>query len=78
MDVARRRMQLSMMQPETVKYSKGVLPTLILTYKEHGIVNGLYRGMSVNYLRAIPMVAVSFSAYEIIKQSLGLDTSVNA
>ncbi|XP_015793127.1 graves disease carrier protein [Tetranychus urticae] len=78
LDVARRRMQLSMMQPETYKYSKGVLSTLIITYKEHGIVSGLYRGMSINYLRAIPMVAASFTTYEIIKQYLGLDTSINA
>ena len=50
--------------------------TLVLIYKENGIVRGLYRGMSINYLRAIPMVAVSFSVYELMKQLLGLDTGM--
>ncbi|RWS07320.1 solute carrier protein-like protein [Dinothrombium tinctorium] len=42
LDVARRRMQLSMLTPETQKYSKGCLSTLTLTYREHGIVKGFY------------------------------------
>ena len=78
LDVARRRMQLSMLYPETYKYSKGPLTTLIITYREHGINRGLYRGMSINYIRAIPMVAVSFTTYELMKQILGLDTSVQS
>lgn len=39
---------------------------------------GLYRGMTVNYVRAIPMVAVSFSTYELMKQLLGLDTGLDS
>lgn len=50
--------------------------TLTLIYNENGIIRGLYRGMSINYLRAIPMVAVSFSTYEILKQALQLDTGM--
>ncbi|XP_067136268.1 solute carrier family 25 member 16-like [Centruroides vittatus] len=78
MDVARRRMQLSMMFPETHKFSKGLFSTLLLIFHEHGIVKGLYRGMSINYLRAVPMVAVSFSTYEVMKQTLGLDTGMDS
>ncbi|KAH7982471.1 hypothetical protein HPB52_005129 [Rhipicephalus sanguineus] len=78
LDVARRQMQLSMMHPEMNKYSKSLFSTLALTFREHGISRGLYRGMSVNYLRAIPMVAVSFSTYEIAKQLLGLDTGLDS
>ena len=37
---------------------------------------GLFRGMSVNYLRAIPMTAVSFSVYEIMKQLMGMETGL--
>lgn len=76
LDVARRRMQLSMASPETAIYSKSFLQTLSVTYRSHGIVRGLYRGMSVNYIRAIPMVAVSFCTYELFKQLLGLDTGL--
>lgn len=50
--------------------------TLAIIYKENGVVRGLYRGMSINYLRAIPMVAVSFSTYELLKQALQLDTGM--
>lgn len=53
-----------------------MLSTLKMTYNENGVVKGLYRGMSINYLRAIPMVAVSFSTYEVMKQMLDLDTGM--
>ncbi|CAD7088378.1 unnamed protein product [Hermetia illucens] len=76
LDVTRRRMQLAMMNPETAKFGMGMFRTLTLIYNENGIIRGLYRGMSINYLRAIPMVAVSFSTYEILKQALQLDTGM--
>jgi len=76
LDVTRRRMQLALMQPETAKYAAGLIGTLRLIYREDGVVRGLYRGMSVNYLRAVPMVAVTFSMYELLKQSMGISTGV--
>ncbi|XP_014600871.1 PREDICTED: graves disease carrier protein [Polistes canadensis] len=74
LDVTRRRMQLAMMNPATHKYSSSMLSTMKLTYSESGIMKGLYRGMSINYIRGVPMVAVSFTTYEIMKQLLNLDT----
>jgi solute carrier family 25 (mitochondrial carrier protein), member 16 len=50
--------------------------TLVLIYTENGVMKGLYRGMSINYLRAIPMVATSFATYEMMKQTLNLDTGM--
>ena len=44
-------MQLSMTTKESEKYSKNLVETLKLIYKEHGISKGLYRGMSINYIR---------------------------
>ncbi|CAG9812688.1 unnamed protein product [Phaedon cochleariae] len=76
LDVTRRRMQLAMMNPDTHHFAKGMFSTLARIYKDHGIVRGLYRGMSINYMRAIPMVAVSFSTYELCKQLLNLDTGI--
>ncbi|XP_011506055.1 PREDICTED: graves disease carrier protein-like [Ceratosolen solmsi marchali] len=76
LDVTRRRMQLAMMNPETYKFSNSMLSTLRMIYHENGIVKGLYRGMSINYLRAIPMVAMSFATYEVMKQILDLDTGM--
>ncbi|KAF0305579.1 Graves disease carrier protein [Amphibalanus amphitrite] len=75
-DVTRRRMQLAYMSPETRKFGMGMVQTLRIIHKENGVVRGLYRGMSINYLRAIPMVAVSFSTYELMKQTLHLDTGI--
>ncbi|CAK1586761.1 unnamed protein product [Parnassius mnemosyne] len=76
LDVTRRRMQLACMDPNTAKFGAGMIKTLTLIYRENGITKGLYRGMSINYLRAIPMVATSFSTYELMKQLLHLDTGM--
>jgi len=76
LDVTRRRMQLAMMNESTRKFGMGMVPTLKMIYQENGVMHGLYRGMSINYLRAIPMVAVSFSTYELVKQMLHLDTGI--
>lgn len=76
LDVTRRRMQLALMSPHTKHFAKGMLSTLKHIYNEHGVMKGLYRGMSINYMRAIPMVAVSFSMYELCKQLLDLDTGL--
>lgn len=50
--------------------------TIRIIYVEDGIVKGLYRGMTVNFLRAVPFVAVGFTSYEIMKQILDLDTGM--
>ncbi|KAJ8712158.1 hypothetical protein PYW07_005000 [Mythimna separata] len=76
LDVTRRRMQLACMDARTAKFGTGMVKTLTLIYRENGIVKGLYRGMSINYIRAIPMVATSFSTYELMKQLLQLDTGM--
>ncbi|KAJ8945568.1 hypothetical protein NQ314_009189 [Rhamnusium bicolor] len=76
LDVTRRRMQLAMMNPDTHHFAKGMISTLSKIYNDHGVMKGLYRGMSINYMRAIPMVAVSFSVYELCKQILELDTGL--
>lgn len=76
LDVTRRRMQLALMNPDTKHFAQGMFSTLSHIYKEYGVVKGLYRGMSINYMRAIPMVAVSFSTYELCKQLLDLDTGL--
>ncbi|CAG9774061.1 unnamed protein product [Ceutorhynchus assimilis] len=76
LDVTRRRMQLAMMKPETQHFAQGMFKTLRHIYKDNGVIKGLYRGMSINYMRAIPMVATSFSTYELCKQFMGLDTGI--
>ena len=53
---------------------QSMFTTMGLIYRRDGISKGLYRGLTINYMRAMPMVAVSFSTYELLKQALGLDT----
>lgn len=55
-----------------------MIKTLVTVYRTNGVTNGLYRGMSINFIRAVPMVAVSFSTYELMKQTLHLDTGVDS
>lgn len=69
LDVARRRMQLG-------QFQGGMVEAVRETYRQNGIVKGLYRGLSVNYLRSVPLVAVTFSVYEVLKQHFGLQTSI--
>nr|CAH0105133.1 unnamed protein product [Daphnia galeata] len=76
-DVTRRRMQLAQMTADKHHWGGlGMTGTLVQIYRREGIIYGLYRGMSINYLRAIPMVAVSFTTYELMKQMLKLDTGI--
>ncbi|XP_064634456.1 solute carrier family 25 member 16-like [Lineus longissimus] len=76
LDVARRNMQLSTLLPNAEKYSS-CYQTLRTIYMEHGIYKGLYRGLTVNYMRVPPMVAVSFTVYETMRQLLHMDVSVD-
>jgi len=74
LDVTRRRMQLAHMSPDTRHYGKSMWATLRLVYSNYGVTRGLFRGLTINYIRAVPMMAVSFSTYELAKRKLGLDT----
>lgn len=70
-DVARRLMQLEGMRSDNPTY-RSMFGTLAYVYRTHGVSQGLYRGMSINYIRAVPQVAVAFSTYELMKQVFGI------
>ena len=73
LDVARRRMQLG--QFGAGASGAGMTSVLVTTYQEAGVL-GLFGGLSINYLRAVPMCAVSFAVYETMKQAMGLQTGL--
>jgi len=52
----------------------GIFETVMFVYNKYGIVRGLYRGITLNYIRAIPMVSTSFCFYELSKKFFGLNT----
>ena len=57
--------------------ASGMTSVLVSTYQEAGLTRGLFRGMTINYLRAIPMTALSFSVYETMKQLMGMETGLH-
>lgn len=68
LDVVRRIMQLGHMIPDSSNY---ILQNLMMVYREQG-VKGLYRGLSINYIRAIPSAAISFTVFEKMKEFLNI------
>lgn len=74
LDVARRRMQLALLSSDTAKFSENAFKTLKLIYQENGIAKGLYRGLSINYLRVVPLFAVQYATNDSMKELFGLST----
>lgn len=75
LDVARRRMQLALLSSDTAKFSENAFKTLKLIYQENGITKGLYRGLSINYLRVVPLFAVQYAMNDSMKELFGLSTA---
>lgn len=74
LDVARRRMQLALLSSDTARFSENAFKTLKLIYQENGIAKGLYRGLSINYLRVVPLFAVQYATNDSMKELFGLST----
>ncbi|KAM4592169.1 solute carrier family 25 member 16 [Odontesthes bonariensis] len=72
LDVARRRMQLGAVLPDSDKCGTP-MQTLKYVYTKYGIKKGLYRGLSLNYIRCIPSQAMAFTTYEFMRQVLHLN-----
>ena len=63
-DVVRRRFQT---HPGPEPYAESVVAAFCNIWKQEGVVRGLYRGLSLNYLKTIPNVAIYMSLYDVIK-----------
>lgn len=75
MDVCRRHMQLEGMRSHQPQY-RNPFSMLLHIYRTLGVTGGLYRGMTINFYRAVPQVAVSFSVYELLKQIFAISKPV--
>lgn len=53
--------------------NRSLSKTLTYVYKQYGIKKGLYRGLSLNYIRCVPSQAMAFTTYEFMKQVLHLN-----
>ena len=65
LDVVRRRMQTS----ATQLYSS-TWDALSTIARQEGVRHGLYRGLTLNYLKTMPNVAIYMTVYDICKQWL--------
>mmetsp|Transcript_45894 Transcript_45894/g.147853 ORF Transcript_45894/g.147853 Transcript_45894/m.147853 type:complete len:154 (+) Transcript_45894:1-462(+) len=67
LDVVRRRMQMH--DGKTALYSSPWSAVATIA-REEGVRGGLYRGLSLNWLKTMPNVAIYMSLYDILKLQL--------
>jgi len=69
LDVVRRQMQTAGFTEGHGHVHKNTFDALRTILKKEGLT-GLFRGLSINYLRVGPQVALSFTTYETVKKFL--------
>jgi len=74
LDLIRRRQQVdSMLRTRGTRdgHARTSLVVLRSIIAEHGM-KGLFRGVSINYIKAVPSTAIGFTVYDQLKSYLGL------
>ena len=66
-DLIRRRLQLQSFSTDVPRYS-GIMDCVRKIYKTEGIY-GLYRGLSINYVKTFPTLAIQFYALDTLKEN---------
>ncbi|XWS72154.1 hypothetical protein CRYUN_Cryun02cG0015900 [Craigia yunnanensis] len=69
LDVVRRQMQVQRLLASNSPELKGTMESLIMIAKNQGWKQ-LFSGLSINYLKVVPSVAIGFTVYDIMKSSL--------
>ncbi|KAL4326062.1 hypothetical protein GQ457_11G017370 [Hibiscus cannabinus] len=69
LDVVRRQMQVQGLLASNSPELKGTMETLIMIAKNQGWKQ-LFSGLSINYLKVVPSVAIGFTVYDMMKSSL--------
>ncbi|KAI5585301.1 hypothetical protein BDE02_06G136400 [Populus trichocarpa] len=69
LDVVRRQMQVQRLSVSNSAELKGTMETLIMIMQKQGWKQ-LFSGLSINYLKVVPSVAIGFTVYDMMKASL--------
>ncbi|KAJ8750986.1 hypothetical protein K2173_016167 [Erythroxylum novogranatense] len=69
LDVVRRQMQVQRLLGTNNAELKGTIETLLLIVQKQGWKQ-LFSGLSINYLKVVPSVAIGFTVYDVMKSSL--------
>ncbi|KAM6583396.1 hypothetical protein CsatB_010398 [Cannabis sativa] len=66
LDVVRRQMQVQQFSPSHAAEVKGTMEMLIKIAQKQGWKQ-LFSGLSINYLKVVPSVAIGFTVYDLMK-----------
>lgn len=70
LDIVRRRMQTMGVTKDGINKYTNLFSTLKTIYREEGIKNGFYKGLSMNWIKGPIAVGISFSSYDFVKELL--------
>ncbi|KAL2480257.1 Mitochondrial substrate carrier family protein [Abeliophyllum distichum] len=69
LDVVRRQMQVQRLGTYNRGEMKGTMETLVMIVQRQGWKQ-LFSGLSINYLKVVPSVAIGFTLYDVLKSFL--------
>ncbi|CAI9100539.1 OLC1v1037663C1 [Oldenlandia corymbosa var. corymbosa] len=69
LDVVRRQMQVQRLSASNSADMKGTIETLVMIVQNNGWKH-LFSGLSLNYLKVVPSVAIGFTVYDVMKSYL--------
>lgn len=69
LDVVRRQMQVQRLMASNSPEMKGTMESLVMIAQKQGWKQ-LFSGLSINYLKVVPSVAIGFTVYDVMKSYL--------
>ncbi|XP_042396953.1 mitochondrial carrier protein CoAc2-like [Zingiber officinale] len=69
LDVVRRQMQVEALSTANNEMGRGTFGSLVMIIQTQGW-RQLFSGLSINYLKVVPSVAIGFTAYDVMKSWL--------